>query len=103
MKPIIKIKNIKFLNKRFIGITLFPFIFIKKSYYNKASNYKKNKTICHESIHFKQQIEMLVLFFYSWYIIEYLIKLFKYKNNAYRNLSFEREAYSNDKIFIIKS
>lgn len=38
--------------------------------------------------------EMLYIPFYLWYGVEWLIKLF-YKGNAYRNLSFEREAYDN--------
>ena len=35
--------------------------------------------------------------FYLWYIIEYLIRLIIYRNTklAYRNISFEREAYQN--------
>lgn len=38
--------------------------------------------------------EMLYVSFYLWYGVEWLIKLFC-KGNAYRNLSFEREAYDN--------
>ena len=40
--------------------------------------------------------EMLYVFFYLWYLIEWLIRLCM-KGNAYRNISFEREAYANDK------
>jgi len=54
--------------------------------------------INHEKIHLRQQIEMLVLFFYLWYGVEYLVRLFQYKNRhvAYLNISFEREAYTNE-------
>jgi hypothetical protein len=38
--------------------------------------------------------EMLYIPFYLWYGVEWLIKLLC-KGNAYRNLSFEREAYDN--------
>lgn len=38
--------------------------------------------------------EMLYIPFYLQYVIEWLIKLFC-KGNAYRNISFEREAYDN--------
>nr|DAU35071.1 MAG TPA: hypothetical protein [Caudoviricetes sp.] len=33
--------------------------------------------------------------FYLWYIIEYLIRLIMYRDTklAYKNISFEREAY----------
>lgn len=33
--------------------------------------------------------------FYYWYFIEWLVRIFK-KGNAYRNISFEREAFDND-------
>lgn len=33
--------------------------------------------------------------FYIWYVVEWLIKLCFYGSKAYRNISFEREAYSN--------
>lgn len=51
--------------------------------------------IQHECIHLRQQKEMLLLFFYIWYLAEYLIRLIQYKNHhrAYRKISFEREAY----------
>ena len=53
--------------------------------------------INHETIHTKQMQELLYIFFYLWYVIEYLVKLIIYRNTklAYRNISFEREAYSN--------
>ena len=35
------------------------------------------------------------LFFYLWYLVEWLIRIFVNGNAAYRSLSFEREAYSN--------
>ena len=52
-------------------------------------------TLNHEKIHTAQMKEMLYVFFYLWYIFEWLIRLFM-KGNAYRNISFEREAYSNE-------
>lgn len=49
----------------------------------------------HEKIHFRQQIEMLFIFFYLWYLVEYLIRWMggQSKEKAYRGISFEREAY----------
>ena len=82
--------------KGFIGITLYPFIFLK----NKTL--KENKVLVnHEKIHLKQQIELLIFLFYFFYGIEFIIKLLKYKNAfvAYKNLSFEREAYLNENNF----
>ena len=51
----------------------------------------------HEEIHSKQQSELLIIFFWLWYGVEYLIRLIQYRENkaAYRNISFEREAYIN--------
>ncbi|WP_299835956.1 hypothetical protein [uncultured Tenacibaculum sp.] len=77
--------------KGFSGITLYPFIFLRNS---KA---KEDKIIInHEMIHLRQQIEMLIIPFYIFYVIEWFFKFLKYKNGylAYQNLSFEREAYS---------
>jgi hypothetical protein len=91
-----KIKSInKFLNailgKNVIGVTLCPFgIYVK--------NLNDKITINHEKIHWKQQIEMLVIPFYIWYVLEYIIKIFSTKEEAYNALSFEREAseFEND-------
>ena len=51
-------------------------------------------TLNHEKIHTSQIKEMLYVFFYVWYLIEWIIRLFM-EGNAYRNISFEREAYTN--------
>ena len=80
--------------KGFNGITLFPFIIVSEH------DLRLNAvTINHEKIHIKQQIELLVFPFFIWYGIEFLIKwcMFKDKNIAYRNISFEREAYAKEK------
>jgi hypothetical protein len=58
--------------------------------------YKLNDIdIRHERIHTAQQREMLYVFFFLWYVIEWLIRLLLYRNahKAYRNISLEREAY----------
>ena len=80
-------------NTKISGITLFPFIFLRKK------EYRQNKILInHEKIHIRQQLELLIIPFYIWYLSEYYIKYLKYKNPelAYRNISFEREAYDND-------
>lgn len=78
----------------FNAIAIWPFIILN-------NKYLKNDDVLmnHEKIHLQQQKEMLLVFFFLWYLIEFLIKLFKYKKPifAYRNLSFEREAYANEK------
>jgi len=81
------------LAKGFRGISLWPFVILKNEYL-KEDIFLLN----HEKIHLKQQAELLVIFFYIWYGIEYLVRIFQYKNRflAYRNISFEREAYQNE-------
>lgn len=97
--PIIKYSD-KFLNSiswfmKIGGITLWPFIVLRERY--SYSHYLKEgaRIINHESIHIKQQQELLIIPFYILYIGEYFIRLFM-KGNAYRNISFEREAYTNE-------
>ena len=91
-----KIKKIRgflkfILAPNIIGITLAPFgIYLNDKYL------LDKITINHESIHWEQQMEMLVIFFYLWYIIEWFIRLFINGKNAYYFLSFENEAYKND-------
>jgi len=85
-------KFVKFItNDSAIAITLAPFgIYVKERYLN------NKETINHEKIHWKQQIEMLILPFYLWYVIEWFIKLLKYGRSAYYAISFERESYIHD-------
>ncbi|HNP33515.1 MAG TPA: hypothetical protein PKN96_09505 [Flavobacterium sp.] len=80
--------------KGYTGITLFPFIVVSKR------DLKQNAVmINHEKIHIRQQMELLILPFFIWYGIEFLLKRIKYKdkNLAYKNISFEKEAYANEK------
>lgn len=57
-----------------------------------------SKFINHEEIHERQQKEMLILPFFVWYALEFIFRLIQYRNwnQAYRNISFEREAYANE-------
>lgn len=83
-------------SKNFRGLAIFPFIFLKDKVL------KENQTMLHhEKIHFRQQIEMLLVFFYLWYLIEFLIRWIQFKNptQAYANISFEKEAYANESNF----
>lgn len=80
--------------KGFIAINLFGVLFVRKEWKNKL----KEIDIRHESIHSKQCWELLGIFFYLWYVIEWFIRIFQYIDGkeAYRNISFEREAYFNE-------
>lgn len=80
--------------KGFAGISLWPFVFIKKKKYAGDPVF-----LNHERIHLRQQVEMLIIPFYLWYLTEFFIKLVYYQNSyrAYRTISFEREAYAREK------
>lgn len=51
--------------------------------------------INHERIHTAQMRELLYIPFYVIYLLEWLVRLIKYRNwnKAYLNTTFEREAY----------
>lgn len=72
-------------------INLFGILFTKSDYLNPT-------TINHERIHTKQMLELLMVGYYLWYIIEYIIVRFCHKkqNDAYHDISFEEEAHNND-------
>jgi hypothetical protein len=79
--------------KGFKAINLFGILFVRKN-----ANIDE-VTLNHEAIHTAQMKELLYVFFYLWYIVEWIIKLFYYRNNddVYRNISFEREAYDKQR------
>ena len=55
-------------------------------------------TLNHELIHTEQMKEMLYVFFYLWYGVEWLVRLIILwdAHKAYRAISFEKEAYANE-------
>lgn len=81
------------------GIALFPVVILREKYRDSKEDYwvKRGKQVVnHESIHFQQALELGILPFYLIYVLEWLLKLPFYGAGAYENISFEREAYSND-------
>lgn len=80
------------IRKGYVGFAFWPFIFLR----NRTT--ASESTMNHERIHLRQQREMLVIPFYIWYFIEYLLRRFQYSSwkEAYFNISFEREAFSNE-------
>jgi len=79
--------------KGYTGLAIFPLIFLKY----KALKHDK-VLVNHEYIHLKQQLELLIIPFYLWYLVEFLFRIVQYKKwyLAYKNISFEREAYANE-------
>lgn len=101
--------------KGFKAITIYPFVFVRKSSKFTADDER------HELIHCIQQKEMLAVgivlmlalwvlgcgwwsllalpIFFWWYLVEWLVRIVQYgsPHKAYRNISFEREAYAWEK------
>ena len=102
--------------KGFIAMTVWPCIFVRNAAAKRYNVVANN----HEHIHAQQQVEMLIVgavlaavaflagfglwsilalpIFFWWYVFEWLFRLAQYSRNkdkAYRNISFEREAYAN--------
>lgn len=105
--------------KGYLAMMLFGFIFYRKEYeyYLNSDEYYLYvmNMINHESIHkeqikdfglpffFFKPLQILVgsLFFYPLYFFEWIIKIFIYgPKKAYRNISFEREAFANEKNYL---
>ena len=82
------IKNSKLVPKGFIGITIWPFIFLRHDeIYHGGERYLR--LVNHEKIHLEQQKELLVIPFYILYGIFAIIY-------GYKNIPFEKEANTNE-------
>ncbi|NDV16843.1 hypothetical protein GO009_12475 [Muricauda sp. TY007] len=83
-----------FFYKNYVGLSLWPFIILKED-----SLMADEVLINHERIHLRQQQELLILPFYMLYVSEWLFRTVLYLDSyrAYQNISFEREAYANEK------
>lgn len=79
--------------KNYTGLAIYPFIFLKNK--SLSDNWV---LINHERIHLKQQLELLWIFFFIWYTSEFLFRLLLLRNwnDAYKAISFEKEAYENE-------
>jgi len=66
------------------ALAFWPFIIVP------TSTIIDDELINHEKIHLRQQAEMLLIPFYLWY----LTALYR---RGYDNISFEKEAYANEK------
>ena len=78
------------------AMAVYPFILIKKK------ELQHNEVlIFHEKIHHRQQLELLIIPFYLLYFLNYTANLIIYRNHykAYRQIVFEREAYTMEKNF----
>ncbi len=81
--------------KGFKAMNFFGVLFVRKEYRHDLGFRDLN----HEAIHTAQYKELAYIGFLFLYLSEWLVKLFLYRfdaRKAYRNLSFEREAYHNE-------
>lgn len=80
--------------KGFLAINLFGTIFVREEYRGRILS---PKLLNHEAIHTEQMKETLYIGFYILYFIFWIIRLltppFK---TAYKDISFEQEAYFNE-------
>lgn len=76
----------------YLAINLFGVLFVR------GQKQLSERVIRHEQIHTAQMKEMLYVFFYLWYGIEYIIVRFFHRTQkgAYRDVSFEEEAYTHE-------
>ena len=88
----------KFWTKIFSGgkadaITIFPFIFLRKQEFKFDVS-----LINHERIHLRQALELGIFVFYIWYLLDFAVQYYKFRDfdKAYLNIMFEREAYANE-------
>ncbi|WP_234735247.1 hypothetical protein [Tellurirhabdus bombi] len=74
------------------GMALFPLVLVRMPEPSVI-------LIHHERIHLRQQLELGIVLFYLWYLLEYLIRYWQYRDHytAYRNICFEREAFDNER------
>lgn len=77
------------------GMLVFPFILLAER------RYRNDPVLLnHERIHYRQAVELLVLGFYVLYLAEFIVRWIQSGGNwqqAYYDISFEREAYSHER------
>lgn len=76
--------------KGFLAINIFGVIFIRKG------GVLNEVVLNHEQIHTAQMKELGYVGFYILYLIEWIIRLFINKN-TYKSISFEKEAFENER------
>lgn len=87
----------KIVKNRFIPPRGFSYVNLFGVLFTRRYRPISDVTFNHEQIHTEQMKEMLYVFFYLWYIMEWLVRLIILRDShqAYRAISFEREAYNN--------
>lgn len=85
--------------KGYIAINLFGILFVRKELFHKLDQ----TTINHKAIHTEQMKELLYIFFYIIYLLEWLWRVLftkdRFTHQAYKNISFEKEAFTHQEDF----
>lgn len=78
--------------KGFKAINICGVLFVR------TSVHVSKEMLNHERIHTAQMKELIYVLFYMLYSIEWLLRMLWYRDfkKAYRNISFEKEAYANE-------
>ena len=84
----------KIIENKIIPVKGFSAMYFCGILFVRKGAYISKFTINHENIHHEQAKELLFVFFYLLYVLEWFVRLFM-KGNAYSNVSFEREAYQH--------
>ena len=89
----------KIVKNRFIPSRGFSYVNLFGVLFTRRDKEISDVTLNHELIHTEQMKEMLYVFFYLWYGVEWLVRLIILcdSHKAYRAISFEKEAYANEK------
>lgn len=78
-----------------LAITLAPAGIYVNQKYSTVEDLPED-TVNHELIHWPQQLQLLIIIFYIWYLVEWLIRIPINGRKAYKNIVFEREAHFNE-------
>lgn len=82
--------------KGFCAMNILGVLFVRNDHKNQVTNAVLN----HEAIHTAQMKELLYVPFYLLYVAEYLKNLIGHTSDeAYFNISFEKEAYAHQNDF----
>ena len=83
----------------FYACNIFGVVFIRKG--TRSQPYNHEVAMNHEAIHTAQMRELGYILFYVLYFLEWLVWLVAERDSvrAYRRISFEREAYVNERDF----
>lgn len=91
-----KSKGLLFFINPLLPVKGYSFMNICAIMFTRSEDYIKRMTqttVTHEKTHTKQMLEMGIVFFYLWYVIEWFIKLLASGNahTAYRNISLKEK------------